>query len=687
MSKRDCKAAGNPPARPALPRLVLAGNPNVGKSTVFNALTGLRQHTGNWPGKTVTAAEGVCRVGRRAFLLTDIPGAYSLRAQSAEEEAALEAIAFGGAQAVIVVCDAGCLERNLNLVFQILEITPRVVVAVNLMDEAEKKGITVRLPALENALGVPAVGICARKKQGFSALLDAVERVIQTQPSPLCVSYPPAIENALAAGAAVLKRRYQGLVSPRFAALRLMERDACFRRELEKRLPLRPEEENALSALAPALPSLSESVVDAVYARAEAVCRACVTRKSVLSDRDRRLDRLFTGPVTGYLTLLLLLLLVFFITLKGANIPSAYLSSGFEALGEWLGGALSFLPPFWHHLLMDGVFRTLTQVICVMLPPMAIFFPLFTLLEDSGYLPRAAFTLDGLFEKSSACGKQALTMCMGFGCNAVGVEGCRIIDSPRERLIAILTNNLVPCNGRFPTLIVLMTLFFTGGGAFSTLKNAAFLLFLLLLSLLATLLISRLLSRTLLRGESSSFTLELPPYRMPQIGKTLVRSLLDRTLFVLGRAAAVAAPAGLCIYLLSSLSAGGVPILRHITDFLSPLGRFMGLDGVILAGFLLGIPANEIVLPLILMGYTAASSLPDAGNAAVLGEILRANGWTALTALNLMLFSLFHFPCSTTLLTVYKETRSVKWTFLSALLPTALGVLLCVLTTLLAQVF
>ena len=686
MHKTDHKAEGSALARAALPRLVLAGNPNVGKSTVFNALTGLRQHTGNWPGKTVAAAEGVCRNGRNAYLITDVPGAYSLRAQSAEEEATLEAIAFGQAQAVIVVCDAGCLERNLNLLFQILEITPRVVVAVNLMDEAEKKGITVDLPALEKALGVPAVGICARKKQGLNALLEAVERVIEIQPAPLLVSYPAPIENALAAGAAVLKPRYQGLICPRFSALRLMEGDACFRRELEKRLPLSSDENSALAALAPALDGLSESVVAAIYARAEAVCRVCVSQKSAASQKDRRLDRLFTGPVTGYLTLLLLLLLVFFITLKGANLPSAWLASGFQALEERLRSALAFLPPFWQHLWLDGVFRTLTQVICVMLPPMAIFFPLFTLLEDSGYLPRAAFTLDGLFEKSSACGKQALTMCMGFGCNAVGVEGCRIIDSPRERLIAILTNSLVPCNGRFPTLIVMMTLFFTGGGAFSLLKNAAFLLGLLLLSLLATLLISRLLSCTLLKGVSSSFTLELPPYRMPQIGKTLVRSLLDRTLFVLGRAAAVAAPTGLCIYLLATLTAGGVPILRHITDFLSPLGRLMGLDGVILAGFLLGIPANEIVLPLILMGYTAASALPDAGNLAVLGEMMRANGWTALTALNLMLFCLFHFPCSTTLLTIYKETRSLKWTFLSALVPTALGVLLCMLTTLLSQV-
>lgn len=667
-------------------RVVLAGNPNVGKSTVFNALTGLRQHTGNWPGKTVTAAAGQCRSEKHRITLLDVPGAYSLRAQSAEEEAALEALVWGNIQAVIVVCDAGCLERNLNLVYQILEITPRVVVCVNLMDEAEKKGILVDLPALEKALGVPAAGICARKRQGLDDLLAALDRVLETAPSPNRVRYDPDMEQALSGSAALLASRCQGRLCPRFAALRLLEKDPCFEKQMEEHLPLSPDEKQALNASGASLHGLPERVVSALYQAAEKAALACVKTENPESDAARRLDRLFTGRITGFLSLLALLFVVFFITLKGANIPSALLSDGFEALGKRLGSLLSFLPPFLYGLILDGVYRTLTQVICVMLPPMAIFFPLFTLLEDSGYLPRVAFTLDGLFEKSHACGKQALTMCMGFGCNAVGVEGCRIIDSPRERLIAILTNSLVPCNGRFPTLIAMMTLFFTGGGSMSEIKNAAFLVLLLLLSISFTLLISRLLSCTLLRGTPSSFTLELPPYRMPQIGRTLLRSVLDRTLFVLGRAAAIAAPAGLCIYLLSALAPGGVSLLDRLCRIFDPLGRLMGLDGVILAAFLLGLPANEIVLPIILMAYTSSLSIPDAGNLEAVGAILRQNGWTALTALNLMLFSLFHFPCSTTLITIFKETRSGKWTALAALLPTILGMLLCIAAYAIAKI-
>ena len=670
--------------------IALAGNPNVGKSTVFNALTGLRQHTGNWPGKTLAAARGECRAEGEGMTLIDVPGAYSLWAQSAEEEVALEVVCFGGADAVIVVCDGACLERNLNLVYQILDITPRVVVAVNLMDEARKKGVRVDVAALSRHLGVPVLGCCARKGKGVRELLTAARQVMDHPPTPRRAVYPRETEETAAELARALSASLAGVVDPRFAALRLLEGDRCFRRELTARVCLTEADEVAVRRAREKLHQTPErfstAMVESVYRAVEDACRAAVSQSGLVTPRQERIDRLLTGRLTGLPVMALLLCLIFFVTLKGANWPSAWLGEGFEALEGWLLKGLERLnaPPWLRGLLLDGVYRTLTQVVAVMLPPMAIFFPLFTLLEDSGYLPRVAFTLDRFFEKSHACGKQALTMCMGFGCNAVGVMGCRIIDSPRERLIAILTNAFVPCNGRFPTLIAMMGLFFAGAGG--ALVSVGLLVAFVLLAVGITLLVSFLLSVTVLRGVPSSYTLELPPYRAPQAGKVILRSILDRTLFVLGRAVMVAAPAGLIIFLLSHIPAAGQPLLTHVTRFLDPLGRLMGLDGVILAGFLLGFPANEIVLPLILMAYTSGEGIRELSDFSHFASVLTQHGWTALTAFNLALFSLFHFPCSTTALTIYQETKSGKWTALALLLPTLVGMALCILTTFIVNI-
>ncbi len=656
------------------PRMIaLAGNPNVGKSTLFNGLTGLRQHTGNWPGKTVAAARGLCRAGGEPVTLVDIPGAYSLWAQSEEEEAALEAVCFGGADAVMVVCAAASLERNLNLAYQVMEVTDRVSVCVNLMDEAEKRGVRIDLAALSRHLGVPVTGACARDGKGLKQALAAAKSTMDRPPRPRRAAYPEPVERAAAELARLLPEEVGRWMEPRFAALRLMEGDPVFLRQFRQRAEL---DEAVLTAAKKARETLSLSpsglsclLVEGIYRAAEEACQKAVVQSPGPSQAALRADRVLTG-FRGVPVMLLLLALVFYLTVQGANVPSAWLSRGFEMLENAADGLLARLGvnDFVRGLIAEGALGTLGKVVSVMLPPMAIFFPLFTLLEDSGYLPRAAFTLDGLFERCHACGKQALTMCMGLGCNAVGVTGCRIIDSPRERLIAILTNSLVPCNGRFPLLITVAAVFFGGGNAA---WPALLLAGLIGLSAGTTLLLSRLLSATVLRGLPSAYTLELPPYRAPRAGQVIVRSLLDRTLFVLGRAAAVAAPVGLVIYLLSHVTLADSTLLSHLTGFLDPLGRFMGLDGVILAGFLLGFPANEIVLPLILMAYGAES-----GESA-LGQVLRAHGWTALTAVSVMLFSLFHFPCSTTLITVYRETKSKKWTLASFLLPLFLGVLLC----------
>lgn len=592
------------------PVIALCGNPNVGKSTLFNALTGMKQHTGNWSGKTVSLARGVCTRGGKRYGIVDLPGTYSLLAHSREEEIASGFIADGNADAAVVVCDATCLVRSLTLAMQVSRLNARTVICINLMDEAERRGISIDIAKLEALSGLPCAAVSARSERGIDELFTKINAALEAEPSP-----PPAF--------------------------------AC-------------------------------DCPNAAFCLSESICGKCVAVSKTADERRMKIDRILTGRYTGIPIMLMLLALVFYITLEGANYPSAWLSKLLLSLEPPLNSALLSLglPQGAALALSAGAYRVLAWVVSVMLPPMAIFFPMFTFLEELGYLPRAAFNMDHYFSRSGSCGKQALTMCMGFGCNAAGVVGCRIIDSPRERLLAILTNSLVPCNGRFPLLITLVTLFFAGG---SSLLQAAIMTAAVAAAVGATLGVTALLSATVLRGQSSAFALELPSYRVPQVGKVLVRSALDRTLFVLGRAAAVAAPAGMVLWILANCRAGNGTLLTCLARALDPMGTFLGLDGVLLLAFVLGLPANEIVLPIALMAYLSQSSLQDLGDPAVLKTVLLANGWCTRKAVCTVIFTLFHWPCSTTLLTVYKETNSRRWTALAAILPTALGAILCAL--------
>ena len=685
--------------------IAIAGNPNVGKSTLFNNLTGMNQHTGNWPGKTVTNAQGYCKTREHSYVLVDIPGTYSLMAHSTEEEVARNFICFGGSDGVVVVCDATCLERNLNLVLQTMEISDRVLVCVNLMDEAARKNITIDLKGLSEKLGVPVAGTIARKKQSLDQLMKQLDGLVEgTQTaSPYQVEYSPIIEQAIAMAEPAVKGRVEGKVNSRWLTLKLLDSDPSLMKELREYLDEDilevPEISLALSQAREHLAKygitneiLKDRIVAALVASAEKICRDTVQfHKNGYNEGDRKLDKILTSRFTGYPVMIGMLAVVFWLTITGANYPSQMLADALFRLQDQLTKAFMAVgaPPWLHGLLILGVYRVLAWVVSVMLPPMAIFFPLFTLLEDSGYLPRIAYNLDKPFKSCHACGKQALTMCMGFGCNAAGIVGCRIIDSPRERLIAMITNNFVPCNGRFPTLIAIISMFFVGvsGGAFDSMLSALLLTLFIVLGVCMTFAVSKVLSMTVLKGIPSSFTLELPPYRRPQIGKVIVRSVFDRALFVLGRAIAVAAPAGLLIWIMANVQLDGITLLAHFSGFLDPFARLLGMDGVILMAFILGLPANEIVIPIIIMAYMAQGSLLEFDSLAQLRDLLVNNGWTWITAVSTMLFSLMHWPCTTTLLTIRKESGSLKWTAMSFLVPTVCGIVLCFAFATVARMF
>lgn len=719
--------------------VALAGNPNTGKSTVFNAITGLRQHTGNWPGKTVTRAEGAFALGESRYKLVDLPGTYSLAAESIDEEIARNFILFGQPDVTVIVVDANHIERNLNLALQILEIADRVVICLNLVDEAKRHGKKIDERSLSKRLGAPVVSTIARSGEGIDRLLQAIASMATGK----TVSKPFRLRKlgkqfrlAVQGLASDIRTEFPTLSNPVWTAIRLLDGDRKIEEALRSGELLdlssrtAPPAEAVFAESAPRdtrqsgdlTPGKSaeriinsarefglkagldfrDQLVKDIYTEAASIAAACtiIDGKKSPFNLSRTIDKMVTGKWLGFPIMLGLLTVVFWLTIAGANVPSKMLATllidTFHPALLSIGASLGF--PWWlSGFLFDGVYLATAWVIAVMLPPMAIFFPMFTMLEDSGYLARVSFNLDGMFKRAGAHGKQALTMSMGFGCNAAGVIATRIIDSKRERLIAIITNNFALCNGRWPTQILIATIFIGAlvPAHLAGLASAAAVVAIAVLGVLLTFAVSALLSKTLLRGEQSSFSLELPPYRAPRFWSTLYTSFIDRTLFVLWRAVLFAAPAGAAIWLMGNIDVAGVSLSAHMISFLDGPGLLLGLNGVILLAYILAIPANEIVIPTLLMltvattaslagGGQGAGVMFELDSAAGIGAILGAGGWTLLTGVNLMLFSLIHNPCSTTIYTIWRETRSRRWTIVASLLPLLMGF---AITFLVAQIW
>lgn len=685
-------------------KIVLVGNPNVGKSTLFNALTGLKQHTGNWAGKTVANVSGTYKYNDTNYIIYDLPGIYSLIPNSEEEILARNFIFSKQYDLIVIICDATCLIRNLNLVLQISEITSNFIVCINLLDEARKNKININLSKLEQILGVPVIGTSTRNKEGLDKLLKIIETYTNKEKDNyhIKVKYNKYIEKSIKLIEKEIDNNIINYVDKRWIAINLLKNDGTFLKKIKKETHINIGTKKLNQKIVEArqilidnninIEELEEYLIESINNKSEQIVLEVTNYKDLdYTKKTRKIDKILTNKITGIPIMLLLLSFIFWLTIIGSNYPSKVLSKILFSLENPLYESLNFIkmPNVISNMLVFGIYRVLAWVISVMLPPMAIFFPLFTLLEDLGYLPRIAFNLDSIFEKCSSCGKQALTMCMGFGCNSVGVTGTRIIDSKREKLLAIITNSFIPCNGRFPTIIALITMFLVpfSNSITSSIISVSILMIIILFSIFMTFLISNILSKTILKGVPSSFTLELPPYRKPQIIKVIIRSIFDRTLFILGRAVLVALPAGAIIWIMANININNMTLLKHSANLLNPLASIMGLDGIILLAFILGFPANEIVMPIIMMGYLSNSVLTDYSNILELKKILINNGWSTCTAIATIIFSLIHFPCSTTCLTIKKETKSWKWTLVSIILPTICGFTICCLFKIIVSIF
>ncbi len=654
--------------------ILLSGNPNVGKTSIFNILTGMHQHTGNWTGKTVATQIGKIK-NKKEFVIVDLPGTYSLLSMSDEEILSRDTILFDNAYKIVIVVDSCFLERNLNLVLQILEISKNAILCLNMEDELERKKIIIDKEKLSEILDIPVVFCSAKNKTGFSELVDSFE---YEKISDFKTDYGDYLETLISDFIPIIGLDSIYNINKRFIALKLLEGDKSIVESIYNRFGI-----NILSKeVNEYLRNINFEEVRRIISlkineECERISQITVKyNEKDINEKSRRIDKIITSKIWGIPISIVMLILIFYITIVLANYPSKFLGFIFNEIEDVLLKIVLYfkVAKFIYEPLLFGIYRTVGWVVSVMLPPMTIFFALFSLGEESGFLPRIAFNFDKVFKCCKTHGKQILTMCMGFGCNACGVIGSRIIDSPKDKIISILTNNFVPCNGRFPLIISIISMFFISSTN-NKLMASIILSVLILFSIFISLIISRILSSTILKGIPSHFNLELPMYRKPRIFNVILRSIIDKTLYVLGRAVKVALPAGLIIWMFANISINNITILSYITNFLDPFAKLIGLDGIILFAFVLALPANEILLPIILMGYLSTGSINEISSLNQIKTTLINNGWTIMTALSVCIFSLMHFPCATTLLTIKKEI-GIKWMVYAFLIPTITGIII-----------
>lgn len=644
--------------------ILLVGNPNVGKSSIFNILTHSHEHTGNWTGKTVKLARK--NIINTSYTLIDLPGIYSLSSLSDEEIVAKDTLLFEQYEKIIYVMDSSNIEKNLHLLLQILEINKNIILCLNMVDELDIKGIKINDKKLSEILGIKVIRCSTSKNIGIKELIESLN---EESKSSYNYVYDYNIEKGISDIFEYLTHQFKS----RFIALKLLEKDITLVDSIKTKYKLDIIDKDIQNYL---MHVNSEEISDSVSSLLNNISKK-IYNEVVDTSKEKEIgtiDKIFSKKIYALPIMFIIMFGIFFITIVLANYPSELLSLIFNKFEICLVNLSNILkiPSYIYEPIIYGIYRVVSFIVSVMFPPLVIFFFLFTYAEESGILPRLAFNFDKVFKCSGCHGKQALTICSGFGCNACAIVGSRIIDSKRDKLIAILTNSFIPCNGRFPMIIALITMFFTNSN--NKLQVSLYLTLFVILAILVSLLTSFILSKTILKGYNGFFILELPDYKKVKFKKVLKNSLIYKSLSILKKAVLVSIPCGIIIYLMTNTTIGNLSLFKIASNFLEPFGKLLGLDGVILLSFFLALPANEIVLPIIIMGYLGSKNVPMISNYLTIKEVLINNSWTYMTALSTILFSIMHFPCGTTLATIKSEVGT-KWMIYSFFIPLITGIL------------
>lgn len=644
--------------------ILLVGNPNVGKSSIFNILTHSHEHTGNWTGKTVKLARK--NIINTNYTLIDLPGIYSLSSLSDEEIVAKDTLLFEQYEKIIYVMDSSNIEKNLHLLLQILEINKNIILCLNMVDELDIKGIKINDKKLSEILDIKVIRCSASKNIGIKELIESLD---EESKSSYNYIYDYNIEKGISDIFEYLTNQFKS----RFIALKLLEKDITLVDSIKTKYKLDIIDKDIQNYL---MHVNSEEISDSVSNLLNNISKNIYNEVVEISKEKEigTIDKIFSKKIYALPIMFIIIFGIFFITIVLANYPSELLSLIFNKFEICLVNLSNILkiPSYIYEPIIYGIYRVVSFIVSVMFPPLVIFFFLFTYAEESGILPRLAFNFDKVFKCSGCHGKQALTICSGFGCNACAIVGSRIIDSKRDKLIAILTNSFIPCNGRFPMIIALITMFFTNSN--NKLQVSLYLTLFVILAILISLLTSFILSKTILKGYNGFFILELPDYKKVKFKKVLKNSLIYKSLSILKKAVLVSIPCGIIIYFMTNTTIGNLSLFKIASNFLEPFGKLLGLDGVILLSFFLALPANEIVLPIIIMGYLGSKNVPMISNYLTIKEVLINNSWTYMTALSTILFSIMHFPCGTTLATIKSEVGT-KWMIYSFFIPLVTGIL------------